>query len=74
MGSVGLALSGWVTGTAVIWSSLFAVGNFLYGRLTYGVILSWVFVLSGLGLVAVINRLWTTDKRAGRNIVTEAGS
>jgi Na+/proline symporter len=34
--NIPLALIGWATGTATIWSALFTVGNFLYGRLTYG--------------------------------------
>jgi Na+/proline symporter len=29
---LGLATLGWVAGCAMIWSSLFAIGNFLYGR------------------------------------------
>src|SRR5262245_18350247 len=30
-----MALIGWVAGCAMIWSSLFTVGNFLYGRYNY---------------------------------------
>ncbi len=56
--NIPLALVGWVAGCTVIWSSLFAVGNFLYGRMTYAAILCAVFVASGLVLVRVINRLW----------------
>jgi hypothetical protein len=42
----------------VIWSSLFAVGNFLYGRMEYAVGLLVVFLISGGVLLFVINRLW----------------
>jgi solute:Na+ symporter, SSS family len=56
--NVPLALLGWVAGCVVIWSSLFAVGNFLYGRPGYGVVLVGVFTMSGLVLVRVIQRLW----------------
>ncbi|MHB1034903.1 MAG: sodium:solute symporter family protein [Pirellulales bacterium] len=53
-----LALVGWVAGCTAIWSCLFAVGNFLYGRMPYAAILGGVFVVSGIVLVRVINRLW----------------
>ncbi|HWQ35374.1 MAG TPA: sodium:solute symporter family protein [Blastocatellia bacterium] len=60
--SIPLALVGWVAGCTVIWSSLFTVGNFLYGRSGYAWALGAVFVISGLILLAVINRLWTDSK------------
>jgi len=53
-----LALLGWTSGCTVIWASLFAVGNFLYGRYGYATALSIVFLVSGLVLIAVIKRLW----------------
>lgn len=56
--NIPLALLGWACGTAVIWSSLFAVGNFLYGRTEIALALLAVFVLSGLSLIAIIRRLW----------------
>ncbi len=58
--NIPLALLGWVAGCVVIWSSLFAVGNFLYGRTNYAVGLLAVFVISGLVLLRVINRLWNS--------------
>jgi len=57
--SVPLALLGWSTGCAVIWSGLFVVGNILYGRWNYVAILGAVFIVSGLVLIKVVNRLWT---------------
>jgi len=54
-----LALLGWVSGCVVIWSSLFAVGNFLYGRYVYAWCLLALFVASGLALIGAIRRLWT---------------
>jgi solute:Na+ symporter, SSS family len=57
--SIPLALIGWVAGCAMIWSSLFTVGNFLYGRHAYALGLGAVFVISGLILLKVINNLWT---------------
>jgi solute:Na+ symporter, SSS family len=59
--SIPMAMLGWLAGCTVIWSSLFTVGNFLYGRVSTALALLAVFVLSGLVLLYVINRLW--DKR-----------
>ena len=56
--NIGLATLGWVSGCLVIWSSLFAIGNFLYGRTGLALTLTAVFVISGLALVYVIRRLW----------------
>jgi hypothetical protein len=56
--NIPLAMLGWVAGTSVIWSGLFTVGNFLYGRTGYTLALGAVFVLSGSILIAVIRRLW----------------
>jgi Na+/proline symporter len=56
--NIPLALLGWVTGCIVIWSALFTVGNFLYHRYGYALALLVVFVVAGLILLRVINRLW----------------
>jgi uncharacterized sodium:solute symporter family permease YidK len=56
--NIPLALLGWVTGCIVIWSALFTVGNFLYHRYEYAFALLAVFVVAGLILIRVINRLW----------------
>ena len=53
-----LAMLGWVAGTAAIWSSLFTVGNFFYGRTAHALVLLGVFVVSGWILVRVVQRLW----------------
>ncbi len=59
-----MALVGWAAGTATIWSALFTVGNFLYGRMTYAFILLGAFVVSGAILLWVVNRLWAPSKPA----------
>jgi solute:Na+ symporter, SSS family len=59
--SIPLALLGWTAGCTVIWSSLFIVGNFLYGRMGYTIILIAVFILSGFALLYVINKLWNNN-------------
>ena len=56
--NIPLAMLGWVSGTAVIWSGLFTVGNFLYGRMGYTIALFAVLVVSGSVLIWVIRRLW----------------
>jgi hypothetical protein len=56
-----LALLGWFAGCTVIWSGLFAVGNYLYGRMNYALMLAVVFVISGSVLIALIRKLWAGD-------------
>jgi solute:Na+ symporter, SSS family len=58
---MGMAALGWISGCAVIWSSLFAIGNFLYGRTPLAVTLTAVFAVSGATLLYVIRHLWDRD-------------
>jgi solute:Na+ symporter, SSS family len=53
-----LALVGWFFGCTMIWSALFMVGNFLYGRMGYALSLGAVFAVSGTIVILVIRRLW----------------
>jgi len=60
----GASFLGWISGCALIWSSLFAIGNFLYaagdpGRLGPAWILTAVSVVSGITLLQVTRRLWS---------------
>jgi Na+/proline symporter len=57
--NIPLALLGWVMGTTLIWTALFTVGNFLYGRIGYAAGLLVLAIASGSVLVRVIKRLWT---------------
>ena len=57
--NVPMALLGWAAGCMMIWSSLFTVGNFIYGRTGYALALLAVFVVSGLVLLKVVNQLWS---------------
>jgi solute:Na+ symporter, SSS family len=59
--NIPLGLLGWVAGCSVIWSALFTVGNFLYGRITNACWLLGVFIISGIILVYVINKLWSNN-------------
>ncbi len=56
--NIPLGMLGWVTGSTTIWSALFALGNFLYGRMEYAVILTVIFIISGIVLIGVVNKLW----------------
>jgi hypothetical protein len=56
--NIPLSLLGWLSGTSVIWSGLFTVGNVLYGRWNYALALGAVFLVSGTALVRVTRRLW----------------
>ncbi|MBI5085924.1 MAG: Na+:solute symporter [Acidobacteria bacterium] len=56
--NIPLAMLGWVAGTSVIWSGLFTVGNALYGRTAYTLLLLGVFLVSGMVLIGVIRKLW----------------
>ena len=69
--NIPLALLGWTSGCAVIWSSLFAVGNFLYGRTGYAVGLLVVVLISGFVLLRVINRLWSGKSIPSMESTTE---
>ena len=56
--NIPMALTGWVAGSVAVWSALFAVGNYLYGRLAYAAVMSAVFIVSAFVLVTVVKRLW----------------
>ena len=61
--NIPLGLLGWFSGCTVIWSSLFTIGNFLYGRTELGFILLAVFIFSGIVLIKVINKLWSSGNK-----------
>jgi SSS family solute:Na+ symporter len=56
--NIPLALLGWFAGCVTVWSALFSVGNFLYGRLDLAWMLTAVFVVSAIALTFVIQRTW----------------
>jgi hypothetical protein len=59
--NIPLALVGWVSGCTVIWSALFTVGNFLYGRMPQALGLLGVFAVSSLVLLYVVQKLWSDN-------------
>ena len=56
-----MALLGWSAGCAMIWSSLFATGAFLYGRTTQAIGLTIVFLVSAF-IVSRALQMTDTEK------------
>ena len=52
------ALMGWIMGCIMIWSALFTVGNFLYGRMGYALALFATFLVSGATVIRIVKRIW----------------
>jgi hypothetical protein len=44
-----------------VWSALFTIGNFLYGRTAAGTLLLVVTVVSGLTVIWVVRTLWAGE-------------
>ncbi len=53
------ALLGWTCGCALIWSALFSLGNFLYGRYATATILLLIAAVSAMVLIRIVNRIWS---------------
>jgi Na+/proline symporter len=58
--SMPLAFLGWTLGCLMVYGALFGTGSLLYGRRGPGVFWSAVFVLSAIGLLRLIPRLWSS--------------
>jgi Na+/proline symporter len=61
--NIPMSLLGWVAGCTMIWSSLFTVGNFLYGRTLAAVVLLATFAISAAAVMYVVQQLWSADRR-----------
>ena len=59
--SLPLAMLGWASGSAAIWSALFATGSILYGRWPPAALLLVVFALSVGTLTWVMRQLWPKE-------------
>jgi Na+/proline symporter len=57
--NIPLSLLGWVAGCTMIWSALFAVGSYLYGRTSAALFLTAIFALTAVVLTLVVRRLWS---------------
>jgi SSS family solute:Na+ symporter len=64
---MGKATLGWIAGCLTIWMSLFAIGNFLYGRMSLALLQTAIFVVSGLTLLYVVNTLWDRAPQNARS-------
>ena len=65
--SLSQSLLGWVLGCVFVYAALFGVGSLLYGRTAQAVVWVVLFVISGLGLLRLVPRLWaSTDDSHGR--------
>ena len=53
-----LSLLGWVLGCLFVYSALFGTGSFLYGRAGTFAMWAVVFVVSGVGLLKLVPRMW----------------
>lgn len=52
------AMIGWLSGVILIWSALFTVGNFLYGRMNYAWGLLAVALVCTWVLISTIRKVW----------------
>ena len=60
--NIPMALLGWAAGCTAIWSSLFAVGTFLYGRYAQAIGLTVVFAISTAVLAYTTRELWAGNE------------
>jgi Na+/proline symporter len=56
--SLPLAMLGWVTGIAMVYSAMFGTGSFLYGRTAQGWTFAAMFVASAFGVARVLRGFW----------------
>ena len=56
--SLPMMFLGWTLGCAFVYAALFGAGSFLYGRNAQGVVWSVVFLVSGVGLLRLLPRMW----------------
>jgi SSS family solute:Na+ symporter len=56
--SLAQSLLGWVLGCVFVYAALFGTGSFLYGRTGPGLMWLVAFVISGVGLLRLVPRLW----------------
>ncbi len=66
--SITMGLLGWVAGCSMIWSALFAVGNVLYGRTAYAVVLTLTCLVSTAAVVWVMRQQWPDEPASSASI------
>ena len=56
--SIPRQLLGWVLGCTFVYSTLFGAGSALYGHTAQATVFGVVWVISGVGLIRILNQLW----------------
>ncbi|MEO8199041.1 MAG: sodium:solute symporter family protein [Gemmatimonadota bacterium] len=56
--SLAQSMLGWVLGCSFIYSALFGTGSFIYGKTSQGTLWLAVFILSGIGLIRLLPKMW----------------
>ncbi|MFN8652705.1 MAG: sodium:solute symporter family protein [Gemmatimonadales bacterium] len=60
--SMAQSILGWVLGIAFVYSALFGTGSYLYGRTSQAMVWAVVFVVSGVGLLRLVPRMWGSSE------------
>ena len=58
--SPAVSLLGWVLGCAFVYAGLFGTGSALYGHWSLATAWGIVFVVSGVGLLRIVPRMWAS--------------
>lgn len=56
------ALVGWILGCTFVYAGLFGTGSFVYGKTSQGMVWLGLFAVSGIGLIRLLPRLWTSER------------
>ncbi|HTL05184.1 MAG TPA: sodium:solute symporter family protein [Gemmatimonadales bacterium] len=56
--SISQSLLGWVLGCCFIYAALFGAGSFIYGKTAQALFWAALFLVSGIGLLRLLPRLW----------------
>ncbi|MFP5354420.1 MAG: sodium:solute symporter family protein [Gemmatimonadota bacterium] len=60
--SLAMSLLGWVLGCAFVYAALFGAGSFLYGNTAQGMVWLTVFLVSTIGLVRILPKIWRSSE------------
>lgn len=59
-----LSFAGWILGLAVVYSTLFGTGAYLYGHTAQGIVATAIVLVCGFALVRVIGLIWSSSEHA----------
>jgi hypothetical protein len=59
-----MSFAAWVLGCFFVYAALFGAGSFLYGRTSQALMWLGVFVVSTLGLMRILPRIWRSSETA----------